>query len=176
MGVNRPGGTITACSNAARVAGKASSSIGGICGYNDGAKIRDCYNAAKVSGSPLGGGLVGVNGKGATLSGCYNVGTIEDGSAVAGQNADGAVITNCYYLAETAPTGIGTGSGSAALCSSDEMSSQQMVADLNAGRDTSPWEESSGSYTYPLLQAPPAPAFLTEGAEPSYPDRYALCF
>ena len=165
VGINRPGGTITACSNGTRVTGGASSSIGGICGYNDGAKIRDCYNAAKVSGSPLGGGLVGVNGKGSTLSGCYNVGTIEEGSAVAGQNADGGVITNCYYLAETAPAGIGTGSGSATLRNSDEMSSRQMVADLNAGRDVSPWEESSGSYTYPLLQAPASPAFLTEGEE-----------
>ena len=161
-GWNRSGGTIIACSNGARVTAGANSYVGGICGYNDSAKIRDCYNAAKISGSSLGGGLVGVNGKGSSLAGSYNVGTIEDGSAVAGQNADGGIITNCYYLSETAETGIGTGGGTAIQRSSDEMSSDQMVADLDAGRETSPWQKSSGSYTYPLLKTPEPPEFLKE--------------
>jgi hypothetical protein len=169
VGRNRPGGTVAACSNGARVTGGANSYLGGICGYNEGAKIRDCYNAAKILGSPLGGGLVGVNGKDASLAGSYNVGTIEDGSAVAGQNVDGGIITNCYYLSETAGTGIGTGTGSAVERSSDEMSSHQMVADLDAGRDTSPWEKSSGTYTYPLLKAPELPEFLEEGDHPATP-------
>lgn len=155
-GLNYQSGVIEACSNGARVVGGEAAYVGGIAGYNYSAKIRDCYNAAKITGVTNVGGLVGVNGDGASLSGSYNVGTIEGGASdtggVAGVNTTGGIVTNSYYLSETAAAGIGTGNGSAQERDTDTMSSAQMVADLSAGNENTPWRQSGGGYTYPVLE------------------------
>lgn len=156
-GLNYQGGTISSCSNGARVVGSENAYVGGIAGYNFSGRIRDSYNAAKITGTINVGGITGVNRDDSTVSSCYNVGTIEGGDtdtgAIAGVNS--GVVTNTYYLEETAEKGIGTGSGTATSRDTDEMSSNQMVADLSAGLENSPWVKSDSSYTYPLLRKPP---------------------
>lgn len=157
-GLNYQGGVIATCSNGARVVGNQYAYVGGIAGYNYSGRIRDCYNAAKITGVSNVGGIAGVNREDSTVSGCYNVGTIEGGDldtgAVVGANT--GVVTNTYYLVETAEKGIGSGGGTALERDTDEMSSAQTVADLSAGSDDSPWVKSDSSYTYPLLRRPPA--------------------
>jgi hypothetical protein len=158
-GLNYEGGQILSCSNRAKISGKESSFLGGIAGYNYGGRIRDSYNAAKVTGTAHVGGIVGVNRSGGIVAGCYNVGTIEAEEqigAVAGLNE--ATVTNCYYLEDTAQQGIGSGEGTTILRTSEEFQSAQMVDDLAAGNETSLWtrgSSSEGAYNYPILQSPP---------------------
>lgn len=161
VGLNYEGGTITGCSNGAKITGNATAYVGGITGYNYGGRVKDCYNAAKITGADIVGGIVGMNKQNASVTGSYNVGTIggsDQAGAVAGTN-DGAVITNCYYLTDTAPVGIGSGTGTALEKSSDDMRSGQMVIDLTAGNDSSPWTKGSADangYNYPMLKIPAA--------------------
>jgi hypothetical protein len=159
VGVNHESGQILSCSNRAKVSGKASSYLGGLAGYNYGGRIRDCYNAAKITGTANVGGLVGANRNSGTLAGCYNVGTIEAEElvgAVVGLNE--ATVTNCYFLEDTAEQGIGSGEGTTIRCTSEEFQSAQIVEDLAAGNETSLWtrgSSSEGAYNYPILQNPP---------------------
>lgn len=156
VGMNYQGGLVLSCSNGARVTASQMGYAGGIVAYNygDRAIVRDCYNYAKISGSANIGGLVGVNRDGASIVNSYNVGTIEattDYGSLVGINAN-AAIANSYYLADTAPSGVGSGSGNVVERSSDEMKSRQMLLDLTAGSTDTNWTmPTSGSYTYPIL-------------------------
>lgn len=155
VGLNYQGGRVQASSNGAKVSGGNSSYAGGIAGYNYGGRVRDCYNYAKVSGVTGVGGIVGVNREGSSIVGSYNAGTIEgqsDLGALVGVNTD-STITNCYYLTDTAPGGVGTGSGNVVEKSSEELSSAQMALDLAYEDPDTPWTmPSGGSYTYPILR------------------------
>jgi hypothetical protein len=159
VGVNYEGGQILSCSNRAKVSGKENAFLGGIAGYNYGGRIRDCYNAAKITGTTHVGGIVGVNRDSGTIAGCYNVGTIEAddlAGAVVGLNE--ATVTNCYYLEDTAEQGIGSGTGTTIRCTSEEFQSAQIVDDLAAGNEASLWargSSSEGAYNYPILLSPP---------------------
>ncbi len=168
VGLNFQSGSITACSNRARVVGGAGAYVGGIVGYNYEARVSDCYNAAQITGADNVGGVAGVNGNGATLSGSYNVGTINGGvmntGAVAGVNAAGGSVVNCYYLLDTAAAGLGAGDGAAAVRDTDQMSAAQMVAELAAGNIDSPWVAGAGGYTYPMLRGQEQTASLPQGA------------
>jgi len=156
LGRNLEGGLVAVSSNGARVIGGPGFNVGGIAGQSAG-RIRDCYSAATITGTSNVGGLVGLNAAGATLSGSYNAGGIEavgDGvGAVAGVNR--GIVTNTYYLEGSFPYGIGEGEGSAMVRTAEAMGSAQMVADLTAGSDTSPWARSqSEGYLFPVLRRP----------------------
>ncbi len=86
--------------------------VGGVCGYNEGGTITNCYNTGSVSGSGNVGGVCGENFD-STITNCYNTGSVSgsgDVGGVCGNN--NSKITNCYYLAGKASTGIGNGYGS----------------------------------------------------------------
>ncbi len=154
VGLNYDGGLVEACANGATVSAESSSYAGGVVGYNYGAKIRNTYNYAKISGTANVGGITGVNRDSATISNSYNVGTISasmDSGSIVGLNSS-ATLTNCYYLSGTAAAGIGSGEGNVIEKTSDEMSASQMASDLGGGED-SPWTAStSNQYTYPVLR------------------------
>lgn len=178
VGLNYGGGSVTASANGARVTGAAAGYAGGVAGYNYGGKIRDSYNAGKISGAGLAGGLAGVNREAGSVTGCYNVGLVEGTGqvgAVVGSN-ENAAVANCYYLAETAAKGIGSGAGTALERSGAEMRSAQMVLDLAAGRDNSPWTAAAGGgYSYPVLNkasvavVPESPSPAQSGTEGNPP-------
>ena len=168
-GVNLEDGLIFACSNGARVATEDASYAGGIVGYNYGGRIRDCYNTARIADAAHAGGIVGMNRSGGGVARCYSVGTVTGDMAeggIAGTN-EGGTVTNSYFLEDSVPNGIGAGEGSANRVSESTLRSSQMVADLAAGNDTSPWTlgSTSGGYSYPILSAPSA--FVESSSEQS---------
>ena len=71
--------------------------VGGVCGYGDNATITNCYNTGTVSGSSDIGGVCGEGQKG-TITNCYNTGKVS-GSYYSGGvcgRSHRATITNCY--------------------------------------------------------------------------------
>ena len=80
------------------VSGK--STVGGICGWNDGGTLQNCHNAGTVSGTNSKvGGVCGSNGNGTgssstTIQECYNTGKVSGKSwvgGVCGQNTGGTL-------------------------------------------------------------------------------------
>ena len=70
--------------------------VGGVCGYNNGGTIENCYNRGTVSGSGnCVGGVCGFST--GTITNCYNTGDV---GGVCGYNY-GGTFKNCYYLAES---------------------------------------------------------------------------
>lgn len=82
--------------------------VGGVCGVNGGnATITNCYNTGTVGGKNDVGGVCGWNTNG-TIKNCYNTGQVSGTTCiggVCGYNYS-ATITNCYYLSGTATGGI----------------------------------------------------------------------
>lgn len=82
--------------------------VGGVCGVNEGnATITNCYNTGTVGGKGDVGGVCGWNING-TIENCYNTGQVSGTTCiggVCGYNYS-ATITNCYYLSGTATGGI----------------------------------------------------------------------
>ena len=156
VGLNYGNGIVEGCMNGARISARNLSYAGGIAGYNFGGKIRDCYNTAKITGGAFSGGIAGVNRQGAITARSYNAGLVEGGElsgAIAGSN-DGAVITNCYFLENTSALGIAEGDGAALPRTSEEMATNQFVADLAAGNDNSRWARGTDAYQFPVLVPP----------------------
>ena len=119
-------GKITCCYNAGSVNGivefKSGSTtedkdvrgVGGICGYNYGGTVSDCYNTGAVTGKSIAGGVCGNNKTYriemtvkrvyAYITNCYNIGKVIAPASssvnlggVCGMNNDGT-ITSCYFL------------------------------------------------------------------------------
>ena len=98
---------------------KGTNNVSGVCGYNDGGTIENCYNTGTVSGSRLVGGVCGYNyapsDRTATITNCYNTGAVSGtGPYVGGvcgannvyRSSNGIVtITNCYNTGAVSGTG-----------------------------------------------------------------------
>ncbi|HBC92470.1 MAG TPA: hypothetical protein DCZ10_06090, partial [Pelotomaculum sp.] len=106
-------------------------STGGIVGYNAGA-ITDCYNLGAVDDYTSGGtashGIGGIAGTSATsaITNTYNAGavtrtneTVHAGGVVGLLNSGSTA--NSYYLAGTAAAGVGSGTDTTAVKTSDEL-------------------------------------------------------
>jgi len=128
-----------------------SAHVGGVCGYNNGGKIYNCYNTGTVTGGTSVGGVCGNDNSG-TIQNCYNTGTVtgtETNANVGGVCGlkIGGGIYNCYYLKGTASNGIGNGSDSATEMFEDDFKSGKVAWRLNGNNDytsvgedkTSPW-------------------------------------
>ena len=92
--------------------------VGGVCGYNDGGTITDCYNKGTVSGSRSVGGVCGYN-NGGTITGCYNTGTVSGNNevgGVCGYNILSGTITGCYNKGEVNGSGSGSGNNVGGVC------------------------------------------------------------
>lgn len=99
-------GKIENCFNEGIVSGT-NRNIGGVCGNNDRGTTKCCYNTASVSGLETVGGVCGSNRDG-TITNCFNEGTVSGKyyvGGVCGDNSYGGT-TNCYYLSGTALGGI----------------------------------------------------------------------
>ena len=75
--------------------------VGGVCGYNDGVKIQNCYNTGAVSGTEYVGGVCGFNcgDVDSTVENCYNTGAVsgtKEVGGVCGRNNYGGTTQNCY--------------------------------------------------------------------------------
>ena len=82
--------------------------VGGVCGVNEGnATITNCYNTGTVGGKRDVGGVCGWNISG-TIENCYNTGQVSGTTCIGGVCGYiySATITNCYYLSGTATGGI----------------------------------------------------------------------
>ena len=98
-------GKIENCFNEGIVSGT-SRNIGGVCGNNDRGTTKCCYNTASVSGLKVVGGVCGSNSYG-TITNCFNEGTVSGKYYVGGVCGDSyGGTTNCYYLSGTALGGI----------------------------------------------------------------------
>ena len=87
------GGTVSNCYNTGSVEGN--SSVGGLCGMNYG-NVINCYNNGSVEGNEIVGGLCGMNYR--NVSNCYNTGSVEGNYSVGGLCGfnNGGTVTNCY--------------------------------------------------------------------------------
>ena len=74
---------------------KGTSSVGGLCGRNDGT-VTNCYNTGNVTGTgDYAGGLCGTNY--GTVTNCYNTGSVTGSDAVGGLcGRNDGTVTNCY--------------------------------------------------------------------------------
>ncbi|MGN1126574.1 MAG: GLUG motif-containing protein, partial [Ruminococcus sp.] len=89
--------------------------VGGVCGYNIGGNITECYNKGTVNGNYMyTGGVCGGNNSG-TIQNCYNEGSVtgknERTGGVCGNN-DKATIINCYNTGKV----VGNISGCGGVC------------------------------------------------------------
>ena len=112
------GGTVENCYNTGAV-NSSGNRVGGVVGHNGfSATVTNCYNTGEVSGGEYVGGVVGYNGDG-RVENCYNIGEVSGNryvGGVVGENPSGSGnVTGCYFLKGTAGSGIGNGSGDAAV-------------------------------------------------------------
>ena len=74
--------------------------IGGICGYNDGGTIQNCYSAATVCGDSYIGGICGRSRSNSIIENCYNAGYIYGATrsigGICGDNS--ATLQGCYNV------------------------------------------------------------------------------
>ena len=74
--------------------------IGGICGYNDGGTIQNCYSAATVCGDSYIGGICGRSRSNSIIENCYNAGYIYGATrsigGICGNNY--STIESCYNI------------------------------------------------------------------------------
>ena len=74
--------------------------IGGICGYNDGGTIQNCYSAATVCGDSYIGGICGRSEGDSIIENCYNTGyvygTTRSIGGICGDNY--STIESCYNI------------------------------------------------------------------------------
>ena len=122
--------------------------IGGICGFNNGGTIQNCYNAGTIKGyfSSIGGicgsctgdntgSLGGISYPG-TIKNCLNTGKMialgdEALSGICGESEEGS-ITNSYYLTGSATTDV-TGSTEASTIDAE------LIEKLNEGNESPIW-------------------------------------
>ncbi len=90
--------TIENCANFGdiKTTNAAGENIGGIVGYNQ-AKIDKCFNVGNIEGGHRVGGIVGRQQNTATVSNCFNLGTITSKKATTGEA--GGVVCYCYNTA-----------------------------------------------------------------------------
>ena len=74
--------------------------IGGICGYNDGGTIQNCYSAATVCGDSYIGGICGSSEGDSIIENCYNTGYVygvtRSIGGICGDNS--ATLQGCYNV------------------------------------------------------------------------------
>ena len=74
--------------------------IGGICGYNDGGTIQNCYSAATVCGDSYIGGICGRSRSNSIIENCYNAGYVYGATrsigGICGDNY--STIESCYNI------------------------------------------------------------------------------
>ena len=122
--------------------------IGGICGFNNGGTIQNCYNAGTIKGyfSSIGGicgsctgdntgSLGGISYPG-TIKNCLNTGKMialgdEALSGICGESKEGS-ITNSYYLTGSATTDV---TGSTEVSTIDA----ELIEKLNEGNESPIW-------------------------------------
>ena len=90
------GGTVTNCYNTGNVTGTGNY-VGGLCGWNDGGTVTNCYNTGNVTGTgDYVGGVCGYND--GTVTNCYNTGNVTGNDAYVGGvcGYNDGTVTNCY--------------------------------------------------------------------------------
>ena len=135
---------------------------GGVCGYNNGGTITNCYNTGSVTGDSLVGGVCGDNyaydGDTATIENCYNTGTVTGTGTyahvggVCGFNSE--TITNCYWREVTGLNGCGIDIGTVTNVKSktaDEFKSGAVAWLLNSYQENGPWRQTLDEDDYPVL-------------------------
>ena len=116
-------------------------SVGGLCGFNNGGTVINCYNIGSVEGNEIVGGLCGQNY--ATVTNCYNTGSVTGSNQVGGLcGINGGTVTNCYYLDTCGAAGEGTSK------TADEFASGEVASLLGEG-----WGQTIGTGDYPVLDA-----------------------
>ena len=81
---------------------------GGICGLNFRGTIKDCHNAAQVSGTINVGGVCGLNNSYSMLADCHNTGQVSaTGNGVGGVcgSSSASDIRSCYNAGQVSATG-----------------------------------------------------------------------
>ncbi len=98
--------------------------VGAIAGYADASTLTNCYNKAAVAsagGIDGAGGIVGVARESATMTGCFNLGTVTaawGAAGICGWGQNNIALSTCYNGGMVQKSGSATGSGQAldAIC------------------------------------------------------------
>ena len=113
-------------------------SVGGLCGFNNGGTVINCYNIGSVEGNEIVGGLCGQNY--ATVTNCYNTGSVTGSNQVGGLcGINGGTVTNCYYLDTCGAAGEGTSK------TAKQFQSGEVASLLGEG-----WGQTIGKDNYPV--------------------------
>ena len=145
-GVTYSSSTIKNCKNTGSV--KGTTTIGGVCGSNDG-NIINCFNEGTVGGEDYVGGVCGENV--GTIKSCYNTANVfadrEHVGSVRGLGS--GEVTNCYYLSGKAEDDL-------AVEKSEEQFASGEVAYLLAEAEGKAlveqvWGQQLGEDRYPVL-------------------------
>ena len=119
--------TVQNCYNTGSVTAKYF--FGGVVGYSENSTVQNCYNTGNIRDNDGGdgnfGGIVGFI-LGGTVQNCYNTGNVSGGTdfgGVVGYNDSGNV-QNCYFLQGSASSGIGSGTGTAAVLTQTQFAQQ----------------------------------------------------
>ena len=105
--------------------------VGGVCGYSDAnASVTNCYNTGSLSTGQYTGGVCG--GNGGAIANCHNAGATDYGVCGNNKSSDENSITNCYYLDTTCSSAIGgTGKGTATAKTDTAFASGEVTYLLN---------------------------------------------
>lgn len=147
------GGTISQCSNFARVEGK-SVYMGGIVGSSETSVINDCINTGYINKGHLIGGIVS-NGYNTTIKNCCNAVEIQNGSSsIIRKWSNDLTVENCYYYDDDK----GTCSkleynkiNGATSKTADQIASGEVAYLLQGERDELVWGQTVVSDKYPVV-------------------------
>lgn len=125
--------------------------VGGICGYNSGSYIENCYNLVSLSGNVNVGGISGyLNNRGA-ISNCYNYGEIKATNnsfgAICGDIYNSSRISNCFYLENQDAK-----DNKAKPKSLEEFTSGEVAYMLNGENPEFHWFQKLGQDSFPVLK------------------------
>ena len=150
---------VSNCYNTGEILGTGNN-VGGIAGTIDGTGIlANCYNTGSVSGITYIGGVTGYCTR--IIVNSYNVGIVngtEDKfGGISGYAWSNSTIASCYYLDNTAPKGIGEGTGQAIALTDEQIKKQTSFENWDFEYEWFMEEDYRGFNTcpqgYPKLQA-----------------------
>lgn len=98
VGVNK--GAISSCYTTGQIASR-ESYVGGVCGWNEGGQIKNCYSSCSVSGDIGVGGICGYNYRGSVAC-CYATGPLHGNRLIGGVcGLSNGGVSNCFWDIET---------------------------------------------------------------------------
>ena len=138
---------------------KGKSHVGGICGDLANGKIENCWSAATVqSAESTAGGIAGSCWTSSSVSGCYNIGVVANGThcgGICGSVAKDYSLSNCVSLAGKCSVaynlnGDSVGINNVSIENAEAFKSGKACWILNGNQRSATWRQLLGTDNYPM--------------------------